>query len=125
MTALIRNLATMTRVGLLDAGSTARRGVARLDDADRIRRARVHPIAVLAALRTYAAGRGARGRNTWRPVRQVVDALDAAFYTAFGNVEPAGTRLLLALDVSGSMQWGGSRASRASRRGMRPPRSRS
>jgi len=29
--------------------------------------------------------------------------LDAAFYTAFGNVEPAGTRLLLALDVSGSM----------------------
>jgi 60 kDa SS-A/Ro ribonucleoprotein len=35
-----------------------------------------------------------------------VDALDAAFYTAFGNVEPAGTRLLLALDVSGSMTYG-------------------
>jgi 60 kDa SS-A/Ro ribonucleoprotein len=33
----------------------------------------------------------------------VVDALDAAFYTAFGNVEPTGARLLLALDVSGSM----------------------
>ena len=39
-------------------------------------------------------------------MRQIVDALDAAFYAAFGNVEPAGTRLLLALDVSGSMTCG-------------------
>ncbi len=107
MTALIRNLATMTRVGLLDSGSAATANVvARLGDAERIRRARVHPIAVLAALRTYVSGRGARGRNEWRPVRQIVDALDAAFYTAFGNVVPAGKRLLLALDVSGSMESG-------------------
>ena len=107
MTALIRNLATMTRVGLLESGSAATAtAIAQLGDADRIRRARVHPIAVLAALRTYASGRGARGRNEWRPVRQIVDALDAAFYTAFGNVEPTGKRLLLALDVSGSMESG-------------------
>ena len=107
MTALVRNLATMTRVGVVAPGShgTAR-VVAQLGDADRIRRARVHPIAVLAALRTYAAGQGARGRGTWAPVREVVDALDDAFYTSFGNVEPAGTRLLLALDVSGSMTSG-------------------
>ena len=39
-------------------------------------------------------------------MREIVDALDAAFYTAFGNVEPAGKRLLLALDVSGSMAGG-------------------
>jgi 60 kDa SS-A/Ro ribonucleoprotein len=107
MTALIRNLATMTHIGLLDSGSAATTHVAaQLGDADRIRRARVHPIAVLAALRTYASGRGARGRNEWRPVRQIVDALDAAFCTAFGNVEPAGKRLLIALDVSGSMASG-------------------
>ena len=80
--------------------------VAQLGDAERLRRARVHPIAVLAALRTYASGRGARGRSEWRPVRRIVDALDAAFYTAFGNVEPTGKRLLLALDVSGSMESG-------------------
>ena len=36
----------------------------------------------------------------------VVSVLKKAFYTAFGNVEPAGTRVLLALDVSGSMTWG-------------------
>jgi 60 kDa SS-A/Ro ribonucleoprotein len=107
MTALIRNLATMTRIGLLDSGSAATAHVvAQLGDAERIRRARVHPIAVLAALRTYASGRGARGRNEWRPVRRIVDALDAAFYTAFGNVTPTGKRLLLALDVSGSMESG-------------------
>jgi 60 kDa SS-A/Ro ribonucleoprotein len=106
-TALIRNLATMTRVGLLDSGSAATADVvARLGDSERLRRARVHPIAVLAALRTYAAGRGARGRSEWRPVRAIVDALDAAFYTSFGNVEPMGKRLLLALDVSGSMTSG-------------------
>jgi len=107
MTALIRNLATMTRVGVLAPGSAgASNAVAQLGDAERIRRARVHPIAVLAALRTYASGRGARGRGEWNPVREIVDALDAAFYTAFGNVEPAGKRLLLALDVSGSMTGG-------------------
>jgi 60 kDa SS-A/Ro ribonucleoprotein len=107
MTALIRNLATMTRVGVLAPGSDGTATVVgQLGDAERIRRARVHPITLLAALRTYAAGRGARGRNAWNPVREVVDALDAAFYTAFGNVEPAGRRLLLALDVSGSMTSG-------------------
>ena len=107
MTALIRNLATMTRVGVLAPGShgTAK-AVAQLGDVERIRRARMHPIALLAALHTYASGRGARGRGQWDPVREIVDALDAAFYTAFGNVEPTGKRLLLALDVSGSMEWG-------------------
>jgi 60 kDa SS-A/Ro ribonucleoprotein len=64
------------------------------------------PIALLAALRTYASGRGVRGRTRWAPVAEVVDALDAAFYTAFRNVEPTGRRLLLALDVSESMAWG-------------------
>jgi 60 kDa SS-A/Ro ribonucleoprotein len=107
MTAMIRNLATMTRAGVLAPGSEGTaKVVAQLGDGGRIRRARVHPIALLAALRTYASGRGARGRGEWSPVREVVDVLDAAFYTAFGNVEPTGKRLLLALDVSGSMTGG-------------------
>jgi 60 kDa SS-A/Ro ribonucleoprotein len=107
MTAMIRNLATMTRVGVIAPGATGTaKVVEQLADVERLRKARVHPIAVLAALRTYVAGRGARGRHSWRPVVQVVDALDAAFYAAFGNVESTGARLLLALDVSGSMTWG-------------------
>src|SRR5262249_18040613 len=96
-----------TRVGVLAPGSDGTvKAVEQLADAERIRKARVHPIAVLAALRTYTSGRGARGRGEWSPVREIVNALDAAFYTAFGNVEPTGKRLLLALDVSGSMAGG-------------------
>jgi 60 kDa SS-A/Ro ribonucleoprotein len=107
MTAMIRNLATMTRVGVIAPGSDGTaKVIAQLGDGERIRKARVHPIAVLAALRTYGAGHGARGRGEWNPVREIVDALDAAFYIAFENVEPTGKRLLLALDVSGSMTVG-------------------
>ncbi|MDA0160571.1 TROVE domain-containing protein [Solirubrobacter ginsenosidimutans] len=107
MTALIRNLATLTRVGVIVPGSDgAKHAIAQIGDGERLRKARVHPIAVLAALRTYASGHGVRGKHTWAPVARVVDALDGAFYTAFGNVEPAGKRMLLALDVSGSMTWG-------------------
>jgi 60 kDa SS-A/Ro ribonucleoprotein len=104
LTALVRNLATLTRVGVLAPGSDAARSVAgRLADGEALRKARVHPVQVLSALRTYAAGRGVRGRGTWTPVAQVVDALDAAFYLAFAGVEPCGRRVMLALDVSGSM----------------------
>ena len=107
MTAMIRNLATMTRVGLLAAGSAAQKKVVdQLADASRLKKARVHPIAVLAALMTYKSGRGVRGKETWNPSGKIVDALDAAFYASFGAVEPAGKRMLLALDVSGSMASG-------------------
>lgn len=44
-----------------------------------------------------------RGRNRWEPVPEIVDALDKTFYTSFGLIELTGKRLVLALDVSGSM----------------------
>lgn len=107
MTAMLRNLATMTKVGLLADGAAATRLVdARLRDRARLARARVHPLGVLAALVTYRAGRGARGASTWTPVARVVDALDAAFYASFAAAAPSGRRVLLALDVSGSMACG-------------------
>jgi 60 kDa SS-A/Ro ribonucleoprotein len=106
-TALIRNLATLTRVGVLAANSDAtKRVVSHITDESRLRRARVHPIAVLSALRTYAQGHGERGHNTWKPVAKVVDALDSAFYLSFGNIRATGKRWILALDVSGSMTCG-------------------
>jgi 60 kDa SS-A/Ro ribonucleoprotein len=88
-TALMRQLPRLTRLGVLDRG-TRRTVVVQLADADRLRKARVHPVNVLVALRTYASGRSARGDGEWSPDRTVVDALDAAFYAAFGAVEPAG-----------------------------------
>ena len=107
MTAMIRNLATMTRVGLLAPGSAATdRVVSQLRDTQRLAKARVHPIAILAALVTYQSGRGVKGSGTWMPVARIVDALDAAFYASFGLIEASGTRTLLALDISGSMSCG-------------------
>lgn len=107
LTALIRNLATMTRVGLLTATSEATGTVIdTLTNAERLKKSRVHPVALLAALLTYQSGRGVRGKNTWTPVTRIVDALDRAFYLSFGNVKPTGKRWLLALDVSGSMGCG-------------------
>ena len=107
MTAMIRNLAKMTRVGLVTPLSNATRTVvSRLQDEQRLRKARVHPIALLAALLTYRDGRGARGPHSWRPVTAIVDALDGAFYRSFGTIEPSGARTLLALDVSSSMTCG-------------------
>ena len=107
LTAMIRNLATMTRIGLVTQTSHATNHVlAQLRDHHRLLKARVHPLAVLAALMTYKSGRSTRGSNTWQPVAKVVDALDAAFYECFRAVEPSGKRMLLGLDVSGSMTCG-------------------
>jgi 60 kDa SS-A/Ro ribonucleoprotein len=107
LTALIRNLATMTRNGLLTPTSEATRTVQeKLADTDRLRKSRVHPMQVLIALRTYAAGHSLRGQNSWVPLPVVIDALDEAFYESFGNVEATGKRRMIALDISGSM-WGG------------------
>lgn len=107
LTAMVRSLATMTRVGLLTPGSDASEMVAsRLADGERLRFARLHPLSVLVAHATYAAGRGFRGEGQWTPVPRVVDALDSAFYLAFHAVEPAGQRTMVALDVSSSMTGG-------------------
>lgn len=104
MTATIRNLATMTRVGLLTSGTPeVRTVVGRLTDPARLKGARIHPVALLLALRTYAAGWGDRGRNVWNPAPEIVAALDEAFHLSFGMLETNGKRTVIGLDVSGSM----------------------
>lgn len=107
MTALLRQLGRLTKLGVLGQGRELTELVAdQLTDADRLRAARVHPLQVLIAQRTYARGRGVRGSLTWQPVPQLVDALDQAFDRSFAAIRPTGKRLLLAVDVSGSMGWG-------------------
>ena len=104
LTAMIRNLGVMTKVGLITPASNAAGTVSdRLSDHEALRGARVHPVAVLAAMKTYAQGRGMKGSGKWTPVTQVVDALDKAFYLSFENAPTTGKRIMLALDVSGSM----------------------
>ncbi len=107
LTALVRSLAKLTSVGVLaPLGDQLPLVLSALGDAERIAAVRLHPMAILLALRTYAQGQGDRGGLRWEPVQAVIDALNAAFYTAFSEVDPTGKRLLLALDVSGSMAAG-------------------
>ncbi|WP_165495303.1 TROVE domain-containing protein [Actinomadura roseirufa] len=111
MTALIRNLARMTRLGTLAPMSDAtRRAAARLTDAGALAGARVHPMDLFLALRVYQAGRSQPNPRadvqTWSPVPAIADALEEAYERSFGHVEPSGRRLLIAVDSSGSMTWG-------------------
>jgi 60 kDa SS-A/Ro ribonucleoprotein len=104
MTAMVRNLGKMSSLGLVAPFSDAKRQIVRkLRDEKALKRARIHPLAVLLAQKIYAQGHGDKGALKWSPVSAVVDALDEAFYATFQNVEPCNKPVLLALDVSGSM----------------------
>lgn len=104
MTALIRNLAKLTSIGLIaPLSATTKRVVEQLGNMERLRKERVHPIALLIALSVYRQGHGDKGSLTWTPVPQVIDALDDAFYLAFKTIDPVGKNFLLGIDVSGSM----------------------
>lgn len=114
--ALLRQLPRLTRLGVVGALGQGRTAeiAAQLTDPERLRKARIHPVNLLVALRTYAAGRGAG--SEWEPVPAIIDALDAAFYQAFEFVEAAGKRTLVGLDVSGSMAAPVDRTSRITAR---------
>ncbi|MFI0450159.1 TROVE domain-containing protein [Actinomadura sp. 6N118] len=117
MTALIRNLARMTRIrALVPLHSSTRRAAARLTDAEALAKARVHPMDLFLALRVYKSGLAQPHRRAeqqrWQPVPAILDALEAAYELSFDHIQPSGRRLLIAIDSSGSMlqqvQIGGS-----------------
>ena len=104
LTALIRNLGNMSRIGLIKPLSAAENLiVTRLGSEEDLRKSRIHPFNILQAMSTYSSGKGFRGSNSWDISQSVVNALDSAFYKAFKNVVPTGKRHLIALDVSESM----------------------
>jgi 60 kDa SS-A/Ro ribonucleoprotein len=107
LTALLRNLGNMSKVGLLIPMSDASKFVAKqLSNAEALRKSRVHPLAVLLASSVYGAGHGFKGSGNWTVDPKIFEALNEAFYGAFENVEPTGKRFYLGIDVSGSMSSG-------------------
>lgn len=116
LTALIRNLARMTRIGAIGPFSPVNELVAaRLTHAGNLARARVHPMDLFLALKVYQSGQsnptiGSRydpaKTQTWAPEGVIVDALAQAYELSFGHIEPSGKRLLVAVDCSGSMGGG-------------------
>lgn len=104
--AVLRNMGRFQSLGMLSNTSDAMKQVrSTLLDAEKVKRARLHPMSVLVALVIYKQGHGGRGNLSWDPCGKGTDTLDELFYLSFGAVEPTGKRLCLALDVSGSMDW--------------------
>lgn len=105
MGALVRQLPTLTRAGVFEDQDILTKVLENLGNQEYLTKARIHPFAVLVALTTYQSGKSFRGDNTWTAKTAIVDALDKAFYLSFGNVAPMGGKTMLAIDISGSMEW--------------------
>ncbi|XP_041133112.1 60 kDa SS-A/Ro ribonucleoprotein isoform X1 [Polyodon spathula] len=101
LTVMMRNLGKMTADMVL-TGDVAM-VCEKIQNENILKKARVHPFNVLVALETYKKGSGNRGKLTWNPDKDILEALDSAFYTSFKNVEPTEKRLVIAVDVSDSM----------------------
>jgi 60 kDa SS-A/Ro ribonucleoprotein len=105
VTATMRNLAKMTAVGLLEAGNwdTIKMVRDKLDNQQALIKARVHPLNVLKAVKTYNMGQGFRGSLKWTPVSDIKEILEGALFKSFGAVPITNKRYILGVDVSGSM----------------------
>jgi 60 kDa SS-A/Ro ribonucleoprotein len=100
---MIRQLGRLTAGGLFDAPSSVQMAVDRLRDVERIRKARVHPMAAYLAAMIYGSGHGLKGKGSWRPVPEIKDALMAAFLGSFRSLNASGRQIVVGVDCSGSM----------------------
>ena len=99
--ALLRNLGKLTQIGV--AAEKHREIVARLTNQTEVLKARIHPIKVLVASKVYTNGCGDSGSLTWTPNAYIGVALTDLFRISYGAVTPTGKRIMLGVDVSGSM----------------------
>jgi 60 kDa SS-A/Ro ribonucleoprotein len=103
MTALLRNLANLTRLNLFEESNIRNLVITHLKNAEVIDKSRVHPVHVLTAWFTYRKGHGKMSKHTWTPNQEIVKVLQEMFYLSFKNVRPTGKRLCFLIDCSGSM----------------------
>lgn len=99
--ALLRNLGKLTQIGV--AAEKHREIVARLTNQAEVLKARIHPIKALIASKVYTNGCGDSGSLTWTPNTYISVALTDLFRISYGVVTPTGKRIMLGIDVSGSM----------------------
>ena len=101
LTALIRNLGKLSSIGVM--ASRRQEIIAMLGNEKQIRDSKVHPFAVLVAMKVFQKGAGELGSMTWPVDSYIVTALSNTFIKSFGNIPKSGKRIMVALDVSGSM----------------------
>lgn len=103
ITALFRNLGVMSQRGVFDNNDVAELVAKHIKSEHILRKGRVHPVAILVAKTTYDNGKGLKGSLVWTVNKTISNALEEAFYTAFGTIEGTGKRIMHAVDCSGSM----------------------
>lgn len=99
MTAMIRNISRFAENGVLTDRKYSDVIVKRITDPDALKKSRIHPIHLLQAHKILSQKHPGHTKT--------LSALDDAFYLAFGNIKPAGKRILIGVDVSASMTWSG------------------
>ncbi|XP_071233679.1 RNA-binding protein RO60 isoform X2 [Salvelinus alpinus] len=104
MESMLRALGKMTADQVLEPGSSDVAAVCeRIQSEAALKKAKLHPFSVLTASENYKRGQGNRGKVKWEPDVDIIKALDSAFYKCFTNVEPAGKRFMVAVDISTSL----------------------
>jgi 60 kDa SS-A/Ro ribonucleoprotein len=103
MTALLRNLASLTSIGLFEDKEILDLVVKHLNDKDAVQKSRIHPVNVIIAWFVYKKGHGFKGKLSWTPQKEIVDALEQMAFLAFANAPPTIKRYGVFIDGSGSM----------------------
>lgn len=103
--AMLRQLPRLTELKVIDdwfANNPSERIRAKFGDENQLRKARLHPLSILLAIRSYGQG-ATRGGLAYKPNMRLVEVLDRAFYKAFETAPASGKRHLVGVDVSSSM----------------------
>jgi len=96
--ATIRSLGKMGSMGLLSPGHPiARKVCRRREDPAWIAGEKLHPAHLITAWSVYRQGHGDKGSLRWSVVPNIIGALETGFYLSFGNVEPIGGSLGIAV----------------------------
>jgi 60 kDa SS-A/Ro ribonucleoprotein len=112
ITALMRNLARMSRIGTLPAigGVTTERVVSRLTNTDAVQRGRIHPMTAWLAQQTYMSGSSQphlrKPPTRWQPNPRIGAALSKTMQAGFATALKCGKNIAQFVDASGSMQSG-------------------
>ena len=101
MEALLRNLGKLTQIGVVE--DKYKEIAARFSNQEEVLKARIHPIKVLIASKVYKNGHGDLGSLSWTPNMFVLVAMTQLYKLSYGTITPTGKRMMVALDVSGSM----------------------
>lgn len=99
--ALCRYLSLFSSNGVFSSNENIDIACSILENEQKIKGSLIHPIVLLNTLKCYTLGRGEK--LSWSVIPEIRDSLNVAFQKSFYSIEPMNKKILIGLDVSGSM----------------------